>query len=29
MAVQYVKGKWVMADATYTGGYKENKPFGA
>ena len=27
-SLQYVKGKWVMADATYTGGYKENKPFG-
>merc|ERR1712100_490914 len=25
---KYVKGKWVMSDATYTGGYKDNKPFG-
>merc|ERR1711871_1666983 len=25
---KFVKGKWVMADATYTGGYKDNKPFG-
>merc|ERR1711912_225117 len=26
--LQFVKGKWVMADSTYTGGYKDNKPFG-
>jgi len=26
---KFVKGKWVTADATYTGGYKDNKPFGA
>merc|ERR1712178_42591 len=25
---KFVKGKWVMADSTYTGGYKDNKPFG-
>merc|ERR1711988_1125477 len=25
---KFVKGKWVMADAIYTGGYKDNKPFG-
>ena len=28
LSLQYVKGKWVMADSTYTGGYKDNKPFG-
>merc|ERR1712070_289602 len=25
---KFVKGKWMMADATYTGGYQDNKPFG-
>eukprot|EP00658_Telonema_sp_P-2_P060776 TRINITY_DN495_c0_g2_i1.p1 TRINITY_DN495_c0_g2~~TRINITY_DN495_c0_g2_i1.p1 ORF type:complete len:257 (+),score=78.99 TRINITY_DN495_c0_g2_i1:78-773(+) len=25
---QFVKGKWVMDDATYTGAYKDNKPHG-
>jgi len=25
---KFVKGKWAVADSTYTGGYKENKPFG-
>merc|ERR1711998_647033 len=25
---KFVKGKWVMADATYTGGYQDNKPIG-
>lgn len=25
---KFVKGKWVMADATFTGGFKDNKPFG-
>jgi len=25
---KFVKGKWAMADSTYTGGFKDNKPFG-
>merc|ERR1711977_633224 len=25
---KFVKGKWVMADSTYTGGFKDNAPFG-
>merc|ERR1711959_527220 len=25
---KFVKGKWAVADSTYTGGYKDNKPFG-
>jgi len=25
---KFVKGKWVMADSTYTGSYQDNKPFG-
>jgi len=25
---KFVKGKWVMVDATYTGAFKDNKPHG-